>query len=113
MKTKILALAFMAITVGMFTLTRTKNAVPSDLRDAMSDRAVDQLGSDLSAAKIPNAGSPREVSGVNSKVELPASFYRNKVVAALVAERMLATNAVYALTHFPHKRGCRQGPFLG
>lgn len=39
MKTKIVAVALITITAGVFAFTRTKNAPPSDFRDAVAERS--------------------------------------------------------------------------
>ena len=43
MKTKITVVALLAVTAGVFAYTRPHNAVPSDLRDAVADKAIDTL----------------------------------------------------------------------
>ncbi len=44
MKTKIIAVALIAVSAGVFAYTRTHNTpIPSDLRDAVADSAIDAL----------------------------------------------------------------------
>ncbi len=47
MKNKITAVALIAVSAGVFAYTRTHNTpIPSDLRDAVADSALEQLGYD-------------------------------------------------------------------
>ena len=55
MKIKITAVALLAVTAGVFAYTRPHNAIPSDLRDAVADTALETLknGSDAGDISIP------------------------------------------------------------
>lgn len=70
MKTKIAVAALLTITAGMFTFTRTKNAPPSDFRDAPnSSSALEQAGYDKSnniAIPVPEPSLDKSTVGGNA-----------------------------------------------
>ncbi len=49
MRTKTIMLALLAVTAGVFAYTPPHNATPSDLRDAVADRAIDTLKTEAGA----------------------------------------------------------------
>ncbi len=65
MRTKTIMLAFLAVTAGVFAYTRSHNATPSDLRDAVADRAIDTLkteaGAEASGVSITKPANPFSV----------------------------------------------------
>ncbi len=60
MKTKITAVALLAVTAGVFAYTRPHNALPSDLRDAVADSGA--VGELRQSAAMPEEAALPEVS---------------------------------------------------
>ncbi len=62
MKIRITVLALLAVAAGVFAYTRPHNATPSDLRDAVADRAIDTLkteaGAEASGGSIVKPAKP-------------------------------------------------------
>ena len=73
MKTKIVAVALITITVGVFTFTRTKNAPPSDFRDAVAERSP-EFNTDISVFKDDNGNlSVPKAGAVDEKTKIATS----------------------------------------
>jgi len=62
MKTKITVVALLAVTAGVFAYTRPHNAMPSDLRDAVADSAVDTLKGQAGPGAGVEAPTPKALS---------------------------------------------------
>ncbi len=100
MKTKITAVALIAVSAGVFAYTRPYNAVPSDLRDAVADNsAVDTLKSGVAASDInvpaPPAAAAEQVGGESQEL---SDF--GKIIGAMLKERERAESAVVALAAY-------------
>ncbi len=91
MKTKITAVALLAVTAGVFAYTRPHNAVPSDLRDApretLDSSAMNSLDKTAGAsgmnipepAKAVNAESPTDDKAKEGDALLPGAIYGHSI----------------------------------
>jgi len=108
---KYILVAVIVTAAGFGYIKSSHRNIPSDLRDAVADNgkfdtsipvfdkdsgsipeptavAVKGINEGYVAGNAPSAGAPTQ----------PVGFYKNQVIAALVAERILAANGVHALT---------------
>lgn len=92
MKTKITLVAILAVTAGAFLWTRPHSGVPSDLRDAVADSAIGQLGRDVSEVAIPE---PRPFVQPDTAL-IPGSGL--EIFRALSVEKERTAEAVKTMT---------------